>query len=65
MQAMKLQIGLARFPYAGNGATESESPRVSEWMAAFKERVKNDPRCGVAWYDLSLVLMNTHRLMRR
>jgi hypothetical protein len=42
---MKLQIGLARFPYAGNGGFQSEHPAVGTWMAGLVRSLITDDRC--------------------
>ncbi len=45
MQSRKLKIGVARFPYAGNGSTESEHPAVGDWIGATVPKIKADDRC--------------------
>jgi hypothetical protein len=32
MQPRKFKLGIARFPYAGNGATSSEIPEIGDWL---------------------------------
>lgn len=49
-EPMKLKIGLARFPYAGNGGFQSEHPAVGTWMAGLTKAVDKDPRCQPGMY---------------
>jgi predicted O-methyltransferase YrrM len=45
MQERKLKIGVARFPYAGNGGTEAEHPSIADWLVKTTLKIKDDPRC--------------------
>jgi O-methyltransferase len=40
-----VKVGLARFPYAGNGATQAECPQIADWMVRLAMAIKKDPRC--------------------
>lgn len=44
MQPRKLNIMIARFPYAGNGATSSEIPEIGDWLTTNVAKMKADPR---------------------
>lgn len=45
MQERKLKIGFARFPYAGNGQTQSEDPNIGDWLVKTTLKIKADSRC--------------------
>lgn len=44
MQPRKLNIAIARFPYAGNGGTQAECPEVADWLVTTVAKMKDDPR---------------------
>lgn len=44
MQPRKLNVCIARFPYAGNGATSSEIPEIGDWLINNVAKMKADPR---------------------
>jgi len=48
----KIRIGIARFPYAGNGGTSSEVPEVGDWLVKTSKAVVRDRRCysEIAWF---------------
>lgn len=46
MTPAKLNIMIARFPYAGTGATQSENPDVADWLVETVCKMKADPRVG-------------------
>lgn len=49
MQPRKLKVGVARFPYGGNGGTASEVPEVGTWLAKVAVKVSQDPRIEWEW----------------
>lgn len=44
--ALKLNVFLASFPYAGNGACSAESPHIRHWAVTTALKMKADPRIG-------------------
>lgn len=40
----KLKVCIARFPYAGNGATSSEIPEICDYVVGLMLKLKRDPR---------------------
>ncbi len=44
MTPHKLTIGIATFPYGGNGATAKEHPDVRNWLIDVTYEARNDPR---------------------
>lgn len=46
MQERKLNLGIAQFPYGGNGATSSTVPDVPMWIAGVIMEARADPRIG-------------------
>lgn len=49
MQDRKLRVGVARFPYGGNGGTSSEVPQVGTWLAKVAVKASKDPRIEWIW----------------
>ncbi len=45
MTPRKLKIGIARFPYGGNGATSAEHPSIGDWVTQTVLKIKQDERC--------------------
>ncbi len=45
MRERKLKIGIARFPYGGNGGAMSEHLSVGKWLMKLVPQIKADPRC--------------------
>ena len=41
---LKLKVGIARFPYGGNGMSQSEHPDVGDWLSRTIEKIKSDDR---------------------
>ncbi len=41
----KLRIGVARFPYAGNGGTSAEHPDIADWLVRTVPKINKDERC--------------------
>lgn len=46
MTPAKLNVCIARFPYAGNGGTQAEVPDITDWLIATVLEMKEDPRVG-------------------
>lgn len=44
MDDLKLKVGIARFPYGGNGMSQSEHPDVGDWLSRTIEKIKSDDR---------------------
>lgn len=45
MKPLKLKVGFARFPYSGNGGSESEHPAIGDWLCANLPKIFKDQRC--------------------
>jgi len=45
MTPRKLKIGFARFPYGGNGGSESEHPAIADWLVTTTLKIVKDERC--------------------
>jgi hypothetical protein len=51
MTPRKLKIGIARFPYAGNGGTQAEHPDVGDWLMRTVPKIMQDERCEKSLWE--------------
>lgn len=51
MQPRKLNIGIVRFPYSGNGGGSAEHPDIGDWLMKVSIAAKADPRVSDVFYE--------------